>query len=88
MAKNKNIKMTFLAVTLFLSGCFFARVDYERPDNVRISGTLWTLGKRISIDPNSYASDNDGVKLVYPPFFLETAPRTRQNSNLWDKNAD
>ena len=72
-----------LTIPIWLSGCFFARVDYETC-GTRVSGTLWTIGKRITVDPNGYSSDNDSINLNYPPLFINTQPRPRQNSNPWE----
>ena len=79
------IVIVFLLLVLSLmSGCFFVRVDYETC-GTRVSGTLWTIGKRISIDPNDgYSSDNDSINMAYPPLIIDTGPRPRQNSNLWE----
>jgi len=73
-----------LTIPIWLSGCFFARVDYETC-GTRVSGTLWTIGKRITVDPNGYSSDNDSINLNYPPLFIDTGPRERDNSNFWDE---
>ena len=66
-----------LLIVLWLSGCFFARVDYEVQDDfsqetTRVSGTVWTVGKSYYIDPNGFISESDKVKFVYPPIGLET----------------
>ena len=79
---NKYVPI-LLTLTIWLSGCFFARVDYETC-GTRVSGTLWTIGKRINIDPNGYSSDNDSFNMAYPPLIIDTGPRPRQNSNLWE----
>jgi len=81
---TKFVITILLTIPIWLSGCFFARVDYETC-GTRVSGTLWTIGKRISIDPNDgYSSDNDSINMAYPPLIIDTGPRPRQNSNLWE----
>ena len=60
-----------LVIILWLSGCFFARVDYE-VDGTRVSGTIWTIGKSYYVEPNSLISESDKIKLIYPPIGLET----------------
>ena len=60
-----------LAIAFFVAGCFFARIDYE-VDGTRVSGTVWTIGKKISIDPNGYYSDPQKLKVLYPPIMVET----------------
>ena len=65
------MKLLITLMLIFISGCFFARVDYE-VDDTRVSGTVWTLGKSYYLDPNSLISESDKIKIVYPPIGLET----------------
>jgi len=58
------ISIICACITL-LAGCFFARVDIEK-DQYRISGTIVTVGKKITIDPNSYNSDPERFHIFTP----------------------
>ena len=53
----------FVLILLFVSGCFYARLDWE-PD--RKSATVWTIGKHVVVDSNGYNSDPDNVDLLTP----------------------
>ena len=66
-----------ILITAWLSGCFYARVDYDYKDDfsqdkTRVSATVWTIGKSYYLDPNSIISESDKIKFIYPPIGLET----------------
>ena len=65
------MKIPWYLIIIFavLSGCFFARVDWE---DGRKSATVWTIGKSYYVEPNSIISESDKIKVVYPPIGLET----------------
>ena len=72
-----KIPLYLIIICAVLSGCFFARVDYDYKDDfsqdkTRVSATVWTLGKSYYLDPNSLISESDKIKIVYPPIGLET----------------
>ena len=55
------MKHLIILLAVLMSGCGFARLDVE-PE--RVSITVATLFKDISIDPNSYDSKNNPVKVL------------------------
>ena len=58
-----KIPLSLIIIFAVLSGCFFARVDWE---DGRKSATVWTIGKHVVIDPNGYNSDPDNVSVITP----------------------
>ena len=66
-----KIPLSLIIICAVLSGCFFARVDYDYKDDfsqdkTRVSATVWTIGKHVVIDPNGYNSDPDTVSVITP----------------------
>ena len=59
------MKLLISLIFIMLSGCFFARVDWE-PD--RKSATVWTIGKDYGlVDPNFMLySESNRVKVITP----------------------
>jgi len=57
------MKHLIILLAVLMSGCGFARLDVE-PE--RVSITVATLFKDISIDPNSYESRSKPVRVLMP----------------------
>jgi hypothetical protein len=72
----RNFQFWVLALLIFICfhicGCFFGRLDYEvtKPngEELRVSGTIWTIGKDYSYnDPNTwFSSEADSFNILTP----------------------
>ena len=60
-----KISLSLIIICAVLSGCFFARVDWE---DGRKSATVWTIGKDYGlVDPNLMLySESNRVKVITP----------------------
>ena len=58
-----KIPLSLIIIFAVLSGCFFARVDWE---DGRKSATVWTIGKSYYVEPNSVISESDNVSVITP----------------------